>query len=288
MIHPLRGVLAFAFIAVNTVVWCLPVYVLAALRLLLAGRLRTACGSIMFRAVDGWVICVRWMARALRTTHLETCIEATPEQPPLRLDAWYLVVCNHQSWADILVLTFAFNGLVPQFKFFTKRQLAWVPFIGVALWLLGFPMVRRYSRERLRACPSLRERDRETTRKACADFRARPTSVLNFLEGTRFTPAKRDAQGSPYQTLLKPKMGGFATVLAGLADRLDAVVDVTIVYSNGAPGLWSFLCGRCANVELRARVLPPPAADAALQEWVQQLWRQKDERLQTAATLEGV
>ena len=282
-----RGAVAFAFIAVNTVVWCLPVYLLAALRLLLAGRLRTACGSVMFRAVDGWVACVRWMAWTLRMVRVETLIDNPPEHPQLGTDAWYLVVCNHQSWADILVLTFALNGRIPQFKFFTKRQLVWVPFIGIALWLLGFPMVRRYSRERLRAHPSLRERDRETTRKACEGFRERPTSVLSFLEGTRFTPAKRLALGSPYQTLLKPRVGGFATVLEQLGEQIAAVVDVTIVYPGGAysgnaPGFWDFLCGRCPSVELCARALPPPVPGDDIEEWVAEVWRQKDAQLQAA------
>ena len=283
--HRLRGAVALAFIAVNTVVWCLPVYLLAVLRLPLAGRLRSACGSVMFRAVDGWVVCVRAMARTLRLARLETRIDRAPEQPRLATDGWYLVVCNHQSWVDILVLTFALNGRIPQFKFFTKRQLVWVPFIGVALWLLGFPMVRRYSRERLRANPSLRERDRETTRKACADFRERPTSVLSFLEGTRFTAAKREALDSPYQTLLKPKVGGFATVLERLDDKIAAVVDVTILYPGGvgnAPGFWDFLCGRCASVELRARALPPPRPEDDLEKWVAQVWRHKDAQLLAA------
>ena len=271
----LRGSAAFAFIALNTVFWCLLVYLLALLRTLLPGRLRIGVGTAMFRMVDGWVCCVHWLAKRLGMTQLDVEL-AESATADWRRDGWYLVVSNHQSWADILVLVFALNGRIPQFKFFTKRQLIWVPFIGVALWLLGFPMVRRYSRERLQADPGLRERDRQVTRKACADFRARPTSVLNFAEGTRFTPAKRAAQQSPYGNLLKPRVGGFAMVLTHLGDKLDAVVDVAIVYDTPtAPGFWDFLCGRCARVRLRAQALAPPA-EADAREWLDNLWAEKD------------
>ena len=275
MVDTLRGGAAFAFIVLNTVFWCLPVYLLGALRPLTPeGRRRIAIGTAMFRMVDGWVCCARWMANRLGVVYVDAQM-ADADAAALRKDGWYLVVSNHQSWADILVLVFVFNGRIPQFKFFTKRQLIWVPFIGVALWLLGFPMVRRYSRERLRVEPELRERDREITRKACADFRERPTSVLNFAEGTRFTLAKRADQQSPYQALLKPKIGGFAMVLEHLGDKVDAVVDVTIVYDTpSAPGFWDFLCGRCKRVRLRARSLPPPTEGPG--EWIESLWVEKD------------
>ena len=278
----LRGSAAFAFIALNTVFWCLLVYLLAIIRTLLPGGFRIGVGTVMFRMVDGWVCCVHWMAARLRLAHLEVEIADGPATLDWRRDGWYLVVSNHQSWADILVLVFALNGRIPQFKFFTKRQLIWVPFIGVALWLLGFPMVRRYSRERRQADPALRERDRQVTRKACADFRARPTSVLNFAEGTRFTAAKRAALQSPYRNLLQPRAGGFSIVLEHLGDKLDAVVDITIVYDTPtAPGFWDFLCGRCTRVCLRAQALAPPA-EANAREWLQNLWAEKDAYLSSA------
>ena len=272
----LRGSAAFAFIALNTVFWCPLVYLLAIVRTPLRGRIRIGVGTVMFRMVDGWVCCVYWMARRLGVTQLDVELTGCAAAPAWRRDGWYLVVSNHQSWADILVLVFALNGRIPQFKFFTKRQLIWVPFIGLALLLLGFPMVRRYSREQLQADPGLRERDRQVTRKACADFRVRPTSVLNFAEGTRFTPDKRAALQSPYRKLLKPRTGGFAMVLEQLGDKLNAVVDVTIVYGTSTPpGFWDFLCGRCAQVRLRAQALAPPA-EAQAREWLENLWAEKD------------
>jgi 1-acyl-sn-glycerol-3-phosphate acyltransferase len=112
-----------------------------------------------------------------------------------RLDprGWYLVNCNHQSWADILVLQHLLTRRIPLLKFFLKQQLRWVPVMGLAWWALDFPFMRRHSEEVLKAHPELRRKDQEATRLACQKFSLIPTSVMNFCEGTRFTPAKHQA-----------------------------------------------------------------------------------------------
>ncbi len=279
----LRGVAALGFLVLNTMFWFVPILLLGTIRRLSPTPLRRVCGAGLAASLSGWVACAAAMAATLKVVRVR--LEFAPESPPLRPDAWYLIVCNHQSWADILVLVFAFRGRTPPFKFFTKRALIWLPLIGVALWLLDFPYVRRHGSERLRANPALREQDERTVREVCAVIRERPTSVLNFLEGTRFTPAKRQAQDSPFQTLLKPKVGGLMLVRDGLADRLQAVVDATIHYPGGAPGFWDFLCGRCPENVVHVRALPPPEGDRdALREWVDALWAEKDARLQAAAS----
>ena len=282
MADSLRGCAAFAFIVLNTVVWFVPIALLGTVRRLLpksAGRIRVLCGTGLAHALQGWVGCAKAMARALRITRMQVQVDAA-EQSPLKRDAWYLLVSNHQSWADILVLVFALHGAAPPFVFFTKRELIWVPLIGVALWLLEFPYVRRYSAARLSANPALREHDREAIRRACDGIRERPTSVLNFLEGTRFTAAKRSAQDSPYETLLRPKTGGLRMALEALSTRLTAVVDVTIDYAGGPPSFWDYLCGRCRQVDVRVRVLPLPSANGDdLRDWTAALWEEKDRYL---------
>ena len=288
MVEAIRGTVAFAFIAVNSVFWCTLIFCLGLVRPLLPRARRVPLGTAMMGAMAGWVVCAAWLVRVLRITRIHEQHEHTEgiAQRTLRPDAWYLVVSNHQTWADILVLVIALYGRIPQFKFFTKRELIWVPFIGLAMWFLEFPYVRRYSRERLQADPALRDHDRQATHKACVGFRQRPTSVLLFLEGTRFTPGKRDAQGSPYRSLLTPKTGGFGMVLEGLDDHVEAVVDVTIHYAQGVPDFWDFLCGRCPDVDVDIRALPPPAAGHdAVRDWVNRLWQAKDARLaRTRAT----
>ena len=282
MVEAIRGTLAFAFIAASSVFWCTLIFCLGLVRPFFPKERRIPLGTAMVRAMAGWVVCAAWLLRVLRITRIHETIHE--EQGTLRPDAWYLVVSNHQTWADILVLVATLYGRIPQFKFFTKRELIWVPFVGPAMWFLEFPYVRRYSRDQIEANPTLREHDRRATLDACVGFRQRPTSVLVFLEGTRFTEAKRYAQGSRYRSLLNPRTGGFGMVLENMADRLEAVVDVTVRYPGGAPPFWDFLCGRSPDVEIDIRALPPPPADReAVNGWVNRLWAEKDARLANQA-----
>lgn len=197
---------------------------------------------------------------------------------------WYLVASNHQSWVDILVLQKVFTRRIPLLKFFLKRELIWVPVIGLAWWALDFPFMHR------RGGGSGRD-DLERTRRACEKFKRVPTSVINFLEGTRFSAAKRDAQNAGFRHLLKPKVGGIAIALATLGERFDALLDVTIFYPGGPPTFWQLLSGRLRRVlvEVRQLPIPPqftqgdyardPGLRAQVQAWVNALWQDKDAQL---------
>ena len=201
---------------------------------------------------------------------------------------WYLVSSNHRSMVDIVVLQRVFNHRIPFLKFFLKQRLIWVPFLGQAWWALDFPFMRRYSREELEKRPELRGKDLETTRKACDKFRLAPMSIINFLEGTRFSEAKRERQKSPYRNLLLPRAGGIAFVLSALGDRLTSFVDVTIAYPDGTPGFWGVLSRRLDRIVVRVKSIPIPPeliggdyiGDAAYRErvqaWVRELWSRKD------------
>lgn len=179
-----------------------------------------------------------------------------PDFPELDYNNWYLVISNHQTWMDIVILQRLFNRRIPMLKFFIKQQLIWVPFLGAAWWALDFPIMKRYSREFLGKKPHLRGKDLETTLKSCEKFKLTPVSVLNFLEGTRFSPVKHKAQKSPFDNLLKPKSGGVAMVLDSLKDQMTGIVDVTIVYPQGVRGLWDFLCSPENKVIIEIELIP--------------------------------
>ena len=273
-----RGALALSFLVLNTVVWFVPICLLGTVRRASPEPLRSVCGAGLDASLRGWVACAAAMAAVLKVARLR--VDPAADSPPLGRDAWYLLIANHQSWADILVLAFAFRRQMPPPKFFTKRELVWLPLIGPALWLLEYPLVRRHGRERLRAAPELAEQDRNAVLRSCRAMLERPVSVLSFLEGTRFTVAKRNAQGSPHAALLRPKVGGLQLVVDALEERLTAVVDATIVYPGGAPGFWRYLCGGCPVVHVHVRQLPPPRGDRdQLRQWVDRVWAEKDARL---------
>ncbi|MEM7254813.1 MAG: acetyltransferase [Pseudomonadota bacterium] len=281
-----RGVLAFSFVALNLVTWFTWLAVLTLGRLIASPwpALRFKLTGAMDQVIDGWCWGNRLMISVLSLSDIDVTWN-NPEE--LRRDRWYLVVSNHQTWVDIFVLQTQLVDRIPPLKFFTKKQLIWVPFLGLAMWLLDFPYVNRYSRAQIARDPSLRERDRENVRRACRAVTVRPTCILNFLEGTRFTYQKHERTQSPYVHLLPPRAGGLAVVLDSLKEELSAAVDVTITYPRGVPSFWDFLCGRCPRIEMVVSpvALPdladanPDAADAERDRvigWVNALWDAKD------------
>jgi 1-acyl-sn-glycerol-3-phosphate acyltransferase len=274
MIYTLRGVTATLFISISTVFWCTPLYLMGLARFLLPiKQIRTRLAHLMDLIIDGWVFSNRFMVRCLHITH----IEKPPLLAELDRNHWNVVVCNHQSWTDILVLQNTLLGHIPPLKFFTKKELIYVPLVGIAMWLLGFPYVRRYSRAQLEKNPSLHDHDRNATLQACQGFLERPTSVLNFLEGTRYSEEKKVGQHSPYVHLLLPKTGGLGHVCDALDQQIDNIIDVTIVYPDGTPGFWEFLCGRCTRIYFQARRYPTPPVDRNDRKaWADGLWREKD------------
>src|SRR5690606_6927165 len=124
---------------------------------------------------------------------------------------------------------------------------------------LDFPFMGRYSRRQIARNPELGRRDMEATRRACARFRDIPVAVMNFVEGTRFTRAKHDAQASPFRHLLKPKSGGVAFVLDAMGQGLHALLDVTVVYPKGIPSMLDLMANRVPEVRVLVRQRPIPA-----------------------------
>ncbi|MGQ0621599.1 MAG: acyltransferase [Panacagrimonas sp.] len=204
----------------------------------------------------------------------------------------YLLISNHQSWADILILFDLFHGRTHFLRFFLKRELIWVPLIGVICWALDMPFMKRHSREAIAANPALRNEDLETTRRFCERYRRRPITVVSFLEGTRFSEAKRAATGSPFRHLLRPKSAGASFTLNAMGEQFDGVIDVTIAYRpTRKPLLWSWLCGEQSRLDIHVDRLPIPAdmihgsydTDEdfrnRFQSWVNGIWARKDARL---------
>ncbi len=288
------GILSTTLVVSNLIINSIPLFFMTLLRAILhvlgLERAESRLARWMDLVIDSWVVFNRFIFRTLGIARVEVTWEGNDA---LSRDRWYLVVSNHQSWTDIFMLQTELYDALPPLKFFTKRQLLWIPVFGQAMWALDFPYVRRMSREKIEANPALLEVDRQAIRTACEKFRNHPTTALNFLEGTRFTDEKYQAQDpARFQHLLNPKTGGVSQVLAALSDRLDKVVDVTINYPEGVPSFWDFMQGSCSQVTMHITCLDIPAAitdtsddehhRAAVNDWVESLWTRKDERLERA------
>ncbi len=282
----LKGILSFTFYVVNTIT-LVPVLMLFALFkflipvhgvIVILDRILIAIATlwISINSFNSRLFCnIHWDIRGLET---------------LERKEWYLVLSNHQSWVDILALQTVFNKKIPMLKFFLKKELIWVPFLGLAWWALDFPFMKRYSRDYLDKNPHLKGKDLESTKKACEKFKHTPVSVINFVEGTRFTPEKHKKQKASFKHLLKPKAGGVAFVLGSMGEYLHKIIDVTIVYPDKTPTFWDFISGKVKKIIIDIEVLPvsqaaagdyfnDPASKDIFFEWMNELWHKKDNKI---------
>jgi 1-acyl-sn-glycerol-3-phosphate acyltransferase len=277
--------LIFALLLANTVVHVGVLFIVTAAKLLSTGRWRRRCGEMSASIAERWIA----VNSALIERFSGTRINVRGDFDKLKRLGSYLVLSNHQSWVDIPVLHYVFNRRVPLLRFFLKKELIWVPLLGPAWWALDFPFMKRYSKETLARRPELAGTDIDATRRACEKFREIPVSVMNFVEGTRFTPDKHARQPSPHLHLLRPKAGGVAFVLDAMGTVLRGIIDVTIVYPAGRPGLMDLLCDRIPEVRISVieRLIPAeligadyeadPVYRERFQTWINMVWTEKDD-----------
>ena len=286
-----RGVLSLSLYFINTIFWSIPIFAGALFKLVIpVAPWRRFIDTFLNRLANNWVYINNLNQNIL--CNIKWDVRGTEK---LKKKDWYLIVANHQSWVDILVLQNIFYGKIPFLKFFLKKELFWIPVLGQAWWALDFPFMKRYSKSHIKKKPHLKGKDMEITRKACEKFKTIPVSIMNFVEGTRFTQKKHSQQRSPYEHLLKTRAGGIAFTLGVMGQHLHRVLDVTIVYTEGAKSFWAFLCGRVRNIKVRVRSLPITEkllGDYAndrnfrveFHAWLNILWTEKDKCIEKILT----
>ena len=239
------------------------------------------------KITNSWLGVNNWLIEhVLKNTQWQISVD---ELLDLNMQGRYLMTCNHQSWVDTTVNQYFGLTRMPLTRFFTKWELIFIPFVGQAFKILGFPMMKRHSKEQIAKNPALKYRDMEEARKSCEQLISQPFTLLNYLEGTRFTQEKHDQQQSPYTHLLKPKAGGLALALSILGDKIDALVDMTIVYPDGIPGYGEFWLGEVPRIAVNLRKIDIPdwvlggnyeddaEYRARFQKWIDQIWTEKDQ-----------
>ncbi len=281
----LRGIFFLTLLSLNTILAVIILTLTAFLRLFFPKRYQKIFHHFMHKLPIYW--------SQLNACIIKRCIPTrwhTSELPSLEPEGWYLLIANHQSWLDIIVLQQIFHKKIPMLKFFVKSQLRWVPFIGLACMLLDFPYMKRYSKEYLRKHPEKHDKDLATTRKACEKFKRQPITIINFPEGSRFTEKKRKSKNSAFNHLLPPKAGGIAFVLGSMGDSFQYMLDVTIAYPEGRPTFWMFAKGLVPTIhihveaititdKLKGDYINDDTFKKSFQDWLNTRWLKKDKRL---------
>jgi len=283
----LQGLITFSGCTINTIICFMPIMVFAIFKfaipirqfrnlmtrwIMVAGEAWVGCNALIFAVSNSTV----WDVRGLEG---------------LSRNHWYLVIANHQTWVDIVAMQTVLNRRIPFLKFFIKQELIWFPFLGLAWWAMDMPFMKRYSKSYLARHPEDKGKDLDATRKACRKFSHTPTSVINFVEGTRFTEEKKAKRGSTYKNLLPPRAGGMALALTSMGEMFDAILDVTIVYPNGAANFWGMMCGEFEHVIID--IVRRPVDEwlykgdyqndrefrSRFHQWLTKLWEEKDRKI---------
>lgn len=287
LLYPLRGILNILFMSLATMMVAIGVYIVAFLAWITPGRrLRSLVEKFLHRFPVYWIDLLGWSMRftAGRRYRIDGEGQFDTNTP-------YLLISNHLSALDIIVLGYVFHRKTPCMKFFMKKQLLWtLPFAGLATWLLGYPFMERHTRSQIRKKPELKNKDIETTQKACHKFVTHVSTVMNYVEGTRFSEEKRQQKASPYRYLLKPKSAGIAIVMNELYGELGGIIDATLAYQPQGLSFWKFACGDFDTIVCDYRLLPITQEllgdyytdrdyRKRIQAWLNALWQEKDQRL---------
>lgn len=279
----LHGIVALIVLIVTTTLCFIPILFIGLLKLFPNLRCKTFCTKL----VDG--IATIWSdTNNAYITHAQKIKWNITGLENLNRKNWYIVIANHQSWLDIVVLHRLFNRKIPTLKFFIKDQLKWVPLLGFSWWAMGCPFMKRYSKDYLAKKPHKKGKDLQATRKAIELFKHTPAAIMNFVEGTRYSPQKNKQQQSPYQHLLKPRAGGIGFVISAMGQQFNSLLDVTIIYSDKQHSLWDFLCRRIDAIQVHIRQLPIPQqftnpslvdddkTQGEFRTWLNNNWLEKD------------
>lgn len=285
IVYNLAGVITVLLILTSTLIGYPFLLIASLIKLLPFKPTQKICTKILIIIATGWIHNNTLICRKMLGIRINVSGEVN-----LPMKEWYLVISNHQSWSDIVVLQMVFNKKIPLLKFFLKKELIWIPLLGVAWWALDFPFMKRFKSDFLAKNPHLRGKDMEITKKACEKFSFTPVSIMNFVEGTRFTAEKHKRQKSPFKNLLKPKAGGTGFVFTAMGHQLHSILNVTIKYPQHDLNFWNFLCGRINEVDVFIEKIPvtddligdyisDPDYQGRFQKWLNGLWIQKDKVL---------
>ena len=275
---PLLFVINFTLISVVTAILAIPVFVLAFVRLILPfGPVLSFVDRINQAVFYLWIsnnAFLMWLTNRIKWDIQGADIE--------KIKGSCFIISNHVTWTDIVMLGQIYRGKIPITKFF---------------------LIRRYSRNELLKNPKLKTKDIDATRKACQNLLQHPSTLVNFVEGTRFTPEKAKAQQSQYRHLMPPKAASLAIALGLIGPHIDCLLNTTLVYPGEHKGsiFMEMLCGRLKHVIARVEVMDKETINAHmvgdyLQDkqfkhtftmYLRQLWQRKDDLIESLLQQNG-
>ncbi len=283
MFYHVRASLAVVLLALNIGFWLIPCVIFAIIKSMISyPPIRQGSYNVMVGIATACIFCDSMILRIV------SGVRIIPEyKSEVRKDVTYLVIANHRSWADVLILQRTLYDRTSLLKWLTKREMLKVPLIGFVCQAYEYPMMSRYTKQYLADHPEKREEDRDRIRRACEQLARNPGTLINFPEGTRYTHEKAERQQTPYRHLLKPRPGGVSVILTSMGPALAGVLDATLFFDDYDASFWEFLGGKVKTVRVSVRLrsvedvggADPEKYDTEIPQRLQALWREKDAEL---------
>lgn len=143
--HQIIGAFVWILLVLNIFFCAAQLFPLAFIKFIIPFKWwRSITGKALIRVANNWVGVNSWFIHFFYP--IEWKITGVEK---LKKNDWYLVISNHQSWVDILILQKVLYGKIPYIKFFLKKELIWVPIMGLAWWALDFPFMKRFTKEEI-------------------------------------------------------------------------------------------------------------------------------------------
>lgn len=279
---------ATGVIAANSIGGSIPIWLMGATKMITGAKI---ADKTVIKIANHWIHSNNVLLDTL-FPHKDWRIQLPEDIHP---NGKYLLISNHQSWVDTSVVQYISENKLPLTRFFTKFELIYIPVVGQTFYFLDFPMMKRHSKEAIAKNPSLKGQDIEEAKRACTLLKDKPFTLLNYLEGTRFTKDKHDKQNSPYQHLLKPRAGGLSLAIQALGAEIDGILDMTIVYPDGTPSYQDLWLGNVQKLGVDVRKIAMPdelfsaiknggydkdeRVKAEMFAWLDEVWQEKDQRI---------
>ena len=283
----LKGLIHFIFIIIELTIGFSTITIANLPRPFVSQKLKISLARMSNHISDWTILGFKVIMNFFHNNKMEVIYEDTFDR-----NDWCLGLANHQSWADILLILSASNYMMPNIRFFMKKELSWIPFIYLANKNLNMPFVNRHSKKQIIKNPNLRLQDYENTIKSCKRLKRAPSTIFSYAEGTRFTPEKHKDQNSSYKNLLEPKIGGLATALSALPES-KYLIDFTLVYKTDRRSAWAFLKGDMADVKILVKKFKIPESlknksylddneyRIEFKNWIEDIWSQKDKSIES-------
>ena len=205
---------------------------------------------------------IRWTQSFKRILYHSPCqIEVVGDAIPSGIDERVLLLANHRSWLDIIVIEGLTNKPV---SWVLKRSLFRIPILGQVFSLCHFPGIDR------------KKKVSEVSWQHDVDQfleKAYIPSLAIFPEGTRYQVKK--AKRSRYKHLLNPHVAGLGYVIS----HYEKVIDISLIYDGSEVSIWGILSGKVnkLTVVLQDVTSQLDATDKrSLHRSLNHLWQEKD------------